>query len=260
MAASMRFLAFVLAFLVAACGPNAKDPSEVVVFAAASLTDVLQGLAAPAERDLGVRLVFNFAGSGDLTRQIAAGAPADVFFSADEEWMDRLARAGRIDPATRVSFLTNRLVIVVPADREGAGFTLQDLSGAAVRRLALADPDSVPAGRYAREWLAARGVWTSLADRIVPALDVRAALAAVETGAVDAGIVYRTDALGTRRVRVVFEVPEEEALRISYPVAVIAGTSRHEAASRLVQWLASERAEEVFRRSGFGVEGGGHRP
>ena len=258
MTCCMKRLPLLPALLIVACAP-APGRDELVVFAAASLRNALEDLSHSAARELGVTLVFNFAGSGELARQLRAGAKADVFFSADEEWMDRLSGAGKIDPGSRVSLLSNRLTVVVPADAPARDFRAEDLADPALARIALADPESVPAGRYAREWLRSRGLWQALAGRIVPTLDVRAALAAVEAGAVDAGIVYRTDARGASRVRVVLEVPEQEGPRISYPVAVIAGTPRRAQAKRLVAWLVRAEAQGRFEGFGFAAAGRGER-
>ena len=155
------------------------SPVELQVYAAASLRDVLQELRPAVERATGVRLVFNLAGSNDLAHQIVAANKADVFFSADEAWMDRVAEAGLVDAESRRSPLSNRLVVVVAADSDLDIDSAEQLAGPAIRRLALANPDAVPAGRYAKAWLEGRGQWSALVPRVVPTLDVRAALAAV---------------------------------------------------------------------------------
>ncbi len=240
---------------VACAAPDrARDARpELMVYAAASLRDVLEDLAPAAETEVGVRLVFSFAGSNDLVRQIEAGAKADVFFSADITWMDRLGRGGRIDAAHRVPLLSNRLVIVAPAASPLPSGRADVLASPEVRRVAVADPEAVPAGTYARAWLRSAGVWESVRDKIVPALDVRAALAAVESGATDAGIVYATDARTSRRVRVLLEVSEQDAPRISYVVAPIATRPALHTARRYVDWLGSPRATEAFERAGFTI-------
>ena len=192
--------------------------------------------------------MLSFGGSNDLARQIRAGAPAEVFVSASAERMDEVQRAGLVRAADRVDLLSNRLVVVVPAGATVAPATAEDLTR--VRRLALGDPQAVPAGIYARQWLEKRGLWERVRDRVVPTLDVRAALAAVESGNADAGIVYRTDAAISRRVRVAFEVPADEAPRIVYPAALLAG-ARGPAARAFFEHLRSPEAREVFERLGF---------
>ncbi len=221
---------------------------EVVVFAAASLADALREIATGFEARTGHRVVLSLGGSNDLARQIRAGAPADVFVSASAERMDEVQKAGLVRAADRVDLLSNRLVVVVPAAATVRPATAGDL--ARVRRLALGDPEAVPAGVYARQWLEKRGLWERLRDRVVPALDVRAALAAVESGNADAGVVYRTDAAISRRVRVAFEVPVDEAPRIVYAAALL-GSARGPAARAVFEHLRSPEARAVFERHGF---------
>jgi molybdate transport system substrate-binding protein len=162
--------------------------------------------------------------------------------------MDEVERAGLVQAGERVDLLSNRLVVVVPVPVATVLATADDLLG--VRRLALGDPEAVPAGIYARLWLEKRGLWERLGGRVVPTLDVRAALAAVESGNADAGIVYRTDAAISKRVRVALEVPAEEAPRIVYPVALLT-TSRGPAARAFFEHLRSPEARAVFDRLGF---------
>jgi molybdate transport system substrate-binding protein len=229
--------------------PAARPPRpEILVFAAASLTDALGEIGADFERRRGVRVLFSFAGSNALARQIQAGAPADLFVSANLDRMDELERAGLVRPTDRVSLLSNRLAVVVAADSALAIRTPADLGGA--RRIALGDPEAVPAGIYARLWLDGLGLWATLRERVVPTLDVRAALAAVESGAAEAGIVYRTDAALSSRVRVAFDVPPSEAPRIVYPAAVLASSPAPEARAFL-DHLRSSTARAIFARLGF---------
>jgi molybdate transport system substrate-binding protein len=238
-----------LVALLTAAGESPPTPRpELLVFAAASLTDALGEIGAGFEARTGVRVLFSFAGSNALARQIQAGAPADVFVSANLERMDELERAGLVRPEDRVSLLSNRLTVVVPRSSTLTVSTPRDLEGA--RRLALGDPEAVPAGIYARRWLERIGLWDALRARVVPTLDVRAALAAVESGAADAGIVYRTDAAISRRVRVVLEVSPDEAPRIEYPAAVLASSPAPEA-RRFLKHLQSAATRVVFTRLGF---------
>jgi molybdate transport system substrate-binding protein len=240
-----------LAPLDTARSAPAAEPVELTVYAAASLRDVLQELAPAVERATGTRLVFNLGASNDLARQILAANRADLFFSADESWMDRVAAAGLVDAGSRRSPLANRLVVVVPADSPTQISAAGDLAAPAIRRLALANPEAVPAGRYARAWLEARGVWDDVAGRVVPALDVRAALAAVESGAVEAGIVYRTDAAASTRVRVAYAVPDGEGPRVSYAIAALRPRPHLAAARAAAAWLCGPEAAAVFERFGF---------
>jgi len=242
-----------LAPLLAAglCAGARLAAGDVMVFAAASLSDALRELAAIEQRATGDTVRLNLGASSTLARQIEAGAPADVFFSADEAKMDDLARARLIDPATRRSLLSNTLVIVVAADSPLALQSATDLLQPAVRRIAIAEPASVPAGIYAREYLRKVGLWDRLSPKFVPTENVRAALAVVEIGDVDAGIVYRTDALISKRVRIAWEVPPAEGPRISYPVALVKDGGNPAGARRFLALLLSPEGRAVFAKYGF---------
>ncbi len=218
--------------------------------AATSLTDAVKEIAQGFEKSTGHRVVLNLGASNDLARQIKAGAPADVFFSADEAQMDGLEAAGLVRAEDRLDVLSNVLVAVVPAPSARPLQGPDDLRR--VRRLALADPQAVPAGVYARTWLESLGLWKEIADKVVPALNVRAALSAVESENADAGIVYRTDAAASKRVKVAFTVPREKGPAIVYPLAPIAA-SRKAATRDLVRALTSETARAVYSRYGFVV-------
>ena len=236
--------------LLAFAAPVAAE--EVAVYAAASLTDALKEVAQGFEKSTGHKVVFNLGGSNDLARQIKAGAPADVFFSADKAQMDGLEAAGLVRAQDRADVLSNVLVAVVPAASTARLGGPGDLP--AVKRLALADPQAVPAGVYARAWLESVGLWDTVKDKVVPTLNVRAALAAVESENADAGIVYRTDAAISKHVKVAFEVPRDQAPAIVYSLAPVAG-SKKAATAELVRHLTSPAAREVYGRHGFIVLG-----
>jgi molybdate transport system substrate-binding protein len=228
-----------------AAGSARASAAEITVFAAASLADALTEIGKGFEAASGPHVAFNFGASSDLARQIRAGAPADVFFSADRAQMDAVAQAGLVHARDRVDVLSNTLVVVVPASSP------RQLSSAAeiatLDRLALADPQAVPAGVYARQYLESVGLWTGLAGRVVPTLNVRAALSAVESENVPAAIVYRTDV--SPRVHVAFEVPVGKGPRIVYVMAPLAAASP---AGRLfAKELASPRAARVYEKHGF---------
>lgn len=248
-----RMFSLWLGLAALACSPRAPARPELVVYAASSLRDALQELAPTAEASTGARLVFNFGSSGDLARQILAGAQADLFFSADERELERVA--AEIEPDTRRTLLSNQLVLVEPADERPSlfaqPFTPDQL--ARCELVSLADPASVPAGRYAQAWLASRDAWEFVAPKVLPGVDVRAALAAVESGAVRAGIVYRTDAALTTKVRIVHAVPLAEGPAIAYPLAVLAHRPEAARARALAQFLAGPAALALFERHGFVV-------
>jgi molybdate transport system substrate-binding protein len=231
------------------------QPAGPLVLAASSLQEALGAAAEQWTAKGHPRPVLSFAASSALARQIAAGAPADLFISADEEWMDDLAGRGAIRPASRESFLSNRLVLISP--RESAvrlairpGFPLARALGSG--RLAVADPQSVPAGRYAREALTSLGVWRSVERRLAPSDNVRAALALVERGEAPLGIVYATDARTPSRVRVVGRFPAATHRPIRYPLALLRRSS-HREAEAFRRFLVSHGGRAVFARFGFGT-------
>ena len=239
--------------LTAAAGPLAAV--ELNVSAAASLTDALQEIKARYEAASGDQILLNLGASSTLARQIEEGAPADLFLSADEAKMDQLEKWGLVLPGTRRSVLSNTLVVVVPSDSPLKIVSAADLAGPKIRVLVLAEPRTVPAGIYAKEYLRKLKLWDKVIGRVVPTENVRAALAAVEQGNADAGIVYKTDAGISRKVRIAYEVPLAGGPRISYPFAVIAGSRNAEAARRFLAYLESPAALEVFGRYGFLIAG-----
>lgn len=230
--------------------------ADVLVFAAASTAGSLDAVADAFARRGHARPRLSFAASSALARQIDAGAPADIFLSADEEWMDFLARRSVIVAESRRDLLGNRLVLVAPADTTwrlsiAAGF---DLAGAlgGDGRLAMGDPDHVPAGIYGRAALVRLGAWDGVAARAVRAADVRAALVMVERGEAAAGVVYATDARLARRVRIVDTFPADSHPPIAYPMAIVAGRDRPEARA-FAAFLRSPEAAAIFERAGFAV-------
>jgi len=251
-------LALALAALLSIQTPAEAPKTELLVSAAASLRDALKEVGTAYEKRQPVKLVTNFGSSGDLAKQIDAGAKVDLFLSADELEVDKLAKQGLVDETTRCALLSNQLVVIEPFDPEHPerrGFAdpcqAEQLAGPRVLRLSLANTDSVPAGRYAKAWLESKGLWKLLEKRVLPAVDVRAALAAVESGAAQVGIVYRTDAAQSKKVRVVYLVPLAEGPKIHY-VAVVPKAAPHAAEARaLLAELRSKESAKIFERLGF---------
>lgn len=239
---------FVAAALVFALAAQA---AEVTVFAAASLSNALKELAPVCRQATGDTLRFNFGSSGSLARQIKEGAPADVFFSADELRADQLEQAGLLAPGTRRTVLANQLVVVVATEDGAPVVVLADLAKAEVRRLAIGEPSTVPAGTYAKAQLQKVGLWDAVAAKCVPLDNVRSVLAAVEAGNVEAGFVYRTDALISRKVRIAIAVPPAEGPRITYPAAVLRDAADPAAAARVVQFFSTPEARAIFAKFGF---------
>jgi molybdate transport system substrate-binding protein len=228
------------------------DKPPITVFAAASLTNVLQELGDGFTKETSIPMRFSFAASSALARQIENGAPADVFFSADLEWMDYLQTRKLIRRDTRRDVLGNRLVLIAPADskiklRIEPHFPLADALGNG--RLATGDPDSVPVGRYAREALTTLGVWNDVADRMVRADSVRSALVFVDRGEAPLGIVYETDALADKKVRVVGTFPDNSHLPIVYPIALTNAASAD--AVKFVAYIRGPAGDAAFKASGF---------
>jgi molybdate transport system substrate-binding protein len=228
----------------------AGHAATVTVFAAASLTDCLTQIASQYELRTEDKITLNFAGSSLLARQIEEGAPADIFFSADESWMDQLQTKGLLLTGTRRSRLSNSLVIVVGNESRLSIASPRDLAKPAISRIALADPQAVPAGKYARQILEEENLWAVLQAKVVPASNVRGALAAVESGDVEAAIVYKTDAV-SQRVKVAYEFPAARGPKISYPMAVLNETKEPAAAKRFLDYLAAPSAGRVFAQFGF---------
>lgn len=227
--------------------------APLTIHAAASLTDAMKEIAAAYEKHGGTQVRLNFDASSVLARQIEEGAPADVFLSADEAKMDQLEKEGLLAAGTRRALLSNTLAIVVPTESVLQIRSATTLAGPRIRRIALAQPSSVPAGIYAKEFLIAQGLWGKVAPKVIPTQNVRAALAAVESGNVEAGIVYKTDALISRKVKIALEISAAGGPRISYSVAALVSSSDPGAANKFLGYLESEPALTIFRKFGFTV-------
>ncbi len=244
-------LCLTLCFLLGA--PQAIRADEILVCAAASLTDVLRDLGKNFQANSKHKILLTLGPSNFLARQIDEGAPADMFFSADLAQMDLLEKNGRLEPGTRKHLLSNQLVILVPADSKLAIASPEDLLKAEVKKIALADPAAVPVGVYTANFLAAEGLWEKIKSKVVPVLDVRATLAAVESGNVEAGFVYKTDAAISNKVRIVFQVPLEKGPKITYPVAIVKESKKKEAARDFLNYILSSAGKGAFRKYGFVV-------
>jgi molybdate transport system substrate-binding protein len=240
-----RLCAFCCLILLAASSRG----GEILVFGAASLTESLQELGKAFEAKTGTAARFSFGASSDLARQIKAEAPADVFFSADTAKMNDLEKAGLVRKEDRREFLSNVLVVVVPARSSLPIAQARDLAN--LPRLALADPAAVPAGIYAKKWLEGLGLWKEIEPKVIPTLDVRAALAAVASEAVPAGIVYKTDAAIFKDVKIAMTVPKGP--EITYSVARVKASTKT-SAQKFVDFLSGPEGRAVFERRGFTIE------
>jgi molybdate transport system substrate-binding protein len=247
--------AFAALGLVAAGAPAAERP--VLVFAAASMKNALDDVAAQWQRTTGKRVAVSYAASSTLARQIAEGAPAALYVSADLKWMDWLDRRRLLKSGTRRNLLGNALVLIAPAGSSAQatvapGFPLAKLLDGG--RLAVANTDAVPAGLYAKAALKSLGVWATVADHLAEAQNVRAALALVARAETPLGIVYRTDAVAEPKVRIVASFPDKTHPPIVYPAALIAGQASAAAAAFLA-YMESPAAQPLFARQGFAVLG-----
>ncbi len=260
--------ALALMLLLAGCGPHGSSEPErpaLVVFAAASLREVVRDIGARFSEAHQVDLIYNFAGSNTLAQQLRAAPVADVFLSANLNWVDMLERAEVILPGSRRNFLSNRLVLI---SRKDAGFQLSApsmLPALAFSFLTLADPEAVPAGRYAKTFLqtvetADRSVWEAVKDKIVPTADVRAALGLVESDPNIIGVVYRTDALSSDHVQVVYEVLPSLHQSIVYCAAALKNRPRPALAAQFLDFLHSPAARAIYNTHGFVVDEGEPRP
>jgi len=230
----------------------AEHERPFIVFAAASLTEAVTEVSAAFTQEAGIPVKTSFAASSVLARQIEAGAPATVFFAADEEWMDYLEKRKLLAPGSRKDVLANQLVLVAPADSTA---TVKITSGPALvqglggARIATGDPDSVPVGKYAKAALIKLGVWEQVEGRLVRAEDVRSALAFVARGDAPFGIVYLTDAKIEKRVKLLDVFPQDTYPPIRYPIAMTAGAGAD--ASRFVEFVSGKRAAVIFQNYGF---------
>jgi molybdate transport system substrate-binding protein len=239
------------------CGGAQAAPRKLTVSAAASLTDVLPSVAAAWKQQGGVEIDFNFDASSKLAAQIANGAPADLFISADADWFDFLARKDLIEGSTRVDLLTNVLVAVVPTDSKQAIRRPEDISLQGVKRLALAG-ENVPAGKYARESLMTLGLWKSVESRVVNGANVRQTLELAARGDVEAALVYRTDALAEPRVRIAFDFASTSHHPIVYPAGVVRDAGHAKEAAAFLVFCRTETARRLFASAGFGLPTANH--
>ncbi|MBS3977865.1 MAG: molybdate ABC transporter substrate-binding protein [Syntrophomonadaceae bacterium] len=242
-----------------ACGQRAQQANEpmpqkerasITISAAASLKEPMEEIAQNYRTiNPNVELALNFASSGVLQQQIEQGAPVDIFISAASKQMNALEDKGLLLEGTRKDLLRNTLVLVVPSQSSVTGFA--DLAGERVKKIAIGAPESVPAGKYAQEVFAHLGLTDQIASKLVMAKDVREVLAYVETGNVDAGMVYQTDATISRKVKIAATAPEDSHTPIQYPVAVIKDSKNQVAAKEFIQYLTSPAAKSIFIKYGF---------
>ncbi len=267
--ANLCITAFLLVILLAGCGVDSQPPAlqpvteqengqeeitpqTLTVSAAASLTDVMEEIKGFYEEKTVHTLVMNYGSSGALQQQIEQGAPADVFISAAQRQMDVLQEEGLILAESRVDLLENKVVLIIPVAGDNKEITdFNSLTTDSLKLLAIGEPESVPAGRYAKEVLSSLGIWKKLEEKCVLGKDVRQVLTYVETGNVDAGIVYMTDALTSEKVKIAATAPAGSHTPVTYPAAIVRGTSVLQVAEDFMAYLQSNEVAEIFERHGF---------
>ena len=236
------------AFLFIGCSGE-----ELVIFGAMSLTDALTEISQRFGAARNVKVYCNFAGSSTLQRQIEKGAPADVFVSASPIQMDALQQKGLIYEDSRRAILNNRLVLVAPVNSTLSMTDVGLLAQDTIRRIAIGEPNSVPAGIYGREALAQLGVWDAVQPKLIPSTDVRSTLAYVESGEVGAGVVYQTDAGFSKKVRIIYRFPDSSHTPIVYPAAVLRDTGNKVLAQTFLDYLQTAEVAAIFEKHGFSV-------
>jgi molybdate transport system substrate-binding protein len=237
--------------IVTACS-NSKNETELTISAAASMQEVLTELQEIYEKEHdNVKLFFNFGASGALQQQIEQGAPVDLFFSAASDKFNELLNKGKLDEQFSNELVGNELVLIQNKDAKVKLTGLLELAEQEVKHISIGTPETVPAGKYAKEALNNLNTWDALDEKIIYAKDVRQVLTYVETGNVDAGIVYKTDALVSKKVTIVAKVDFKSHSPIIYPLGVVKGSKHKEEAIKFYKFLQSERAAKVFEENGF---------
>lgn len=253
----LSFLIPVILIMLCAAGCTSKgqvaedENVEITVSAAASLTDALNEITTSFEKDYPtIKVTYNFGSSGTLQQQIIQGAPADLFFSAAEDQFDELVKEEVIDKAKMVDLVGNKIVLVTPKESEKEIKSFQDLKANA-QKISLGTPETVPAGKYAKEMLENAGVWDMVEDNMIFAKDVRQVLTYVETGNVDAGIVYNTDALISSKVDVIATAEEGTHTPIIYPLGILKESDHPKEAEIFFDYMQSEKALTILEKYGF---------
>lgn len=257
---SLVLLLLSVALLFSGCGKAVKETAAVAqpesielnISAAVSLKDALIEIQKNyQDKHPNIKILFNLGASGSLQKQIEQGAPTDIFISAAPKQMDELQKKQLIDQATRKNFVENKLVVVVSKDAKLKLEKYEDLTQGGINKIALGETAVVPAGQYAKEVLQKLGIWDKVEDKLVFAKDVRTVLAYTETGNVEAGIVYKTDAVSSDKVKIAAIAPEGSHQPIVYPIAIIANTKKVKAAEDFVAYLFSPESKAVMEKHGF---------
>lgn len=244
----------IIAMIFTSCGNNKEKHESITlnVSAAASLTDALNEISTEYAKTSKDKLLFNFAGSGSLMAQIEEGAPCDLFISASKEHMDELDTQGLIEEKTRVDLLGNTLTLIASEESKDL-VSMDSLASDEVKSIAIGTPESVPAGKYAQQSFEALGIAEQVGSKLILGKDVRSVLDYVETGNVDCGFVYKTDALLLKSGAIIQDVPQDYHKSIVYPMAILSETQNKEAIMEFYEFLQTEYAKDVFEKYGFTV-------
>lgn len=256
------FITLLISYLFISCGSsNTTDNTsktntenkDILVLAAASLTDVLTELANNYKTETGTTVTFSFASSGALQTQIEAGSPADIFFSAAQKQMDALQEKDLIDNDTRKDLLENKVVLISPTNSNLNIKSFTDMTNANVTKIGLGEPKSVPVGQYSEEILSNLSILDTVKQKAVYGSDVRNVLSWVRTGEVDCGIVYATDAQIANDINIIAEAPEGTHKKVIYPIAIVKSSANKEEAKKFIDYISNDKAAEAFKNYGFTV-------
>lgn len=259
--AKISALMFLAAISLTGCGENTSAPQQQIelnISAAASLKDALGEIQKNYHgKNPNVKILYNFGASGSLQKQIEQGAPADIFISAAPKQMDELEQKKLINKATRRNLVENRLTVVVPKDSQLNITGFEDLLSGSVQKIALGETAVVPAGQYAEQVFTKLGIGSEIKNKTVYAKDIRTVLTYTETGNVDAGVVYKTDAISSDKVKIAALAPDSSHQPIVYPIAVLANTKQPKAADDFAMYLFSDESKAVFEKYGFSMSNAG---
>lgn len=257
------FVTLLISYLFISCGSKNTEQSnvntenaeskEILVLAAASLTDVLTELGNNYKTETGTTVTFSFASSGALQTQIEAGSPADIFFSAAQKQMNALQEKDLIETDTKKDLLENKVVLIAPKNSALNIKSFTDITNSNITNVGLGEPKSVPVGQYSEEILSNLSILDTVKEKAVYGSDVRNVLSWVETGEVDCGIVYATDAQIAKNIDIIAEAPEGTHKKVIYPVAVIKSSANKEEAKKFIDYISTDKAIEAFKKYGFTV-------
>lgn len=248
------FITLLISYLFISCGSSkTAENKEILVLAAASLTDVLTELANNYKTETGTTVTFSFASSGALQTQIEAGSPADIFFSAAQKQMDALQEKDLIYTDTRKDLLENKVVLISPTNSALNIKSFTDITNANVTKVGLGEPKSVPVGQYSEEILSNLSILDAVKQKAVYGSDVRNVLSWVRTGEVDCGIVYATDAQIANDINIIAEAPEGTHKKVIYPIAIVKASENKEEAQKFINYISTDKAAEAFKDYGFTV-------